>query len=78
MARPGDGAVRKRSVSLRGHRTSVSLEDAFWEALQDLARAEGETLSALIARIDEARGDASLSSALRVHALGAFREMADR
>lgn len=56
----------KRSFSIRGHRTSISLEAAFWEALKDAASREGVPLAALIARIDEARGSAGLSSAVRV------------
>ncbi len=77
MSAQPDGPVRKRSVSLHGHRTSVSLEDAFWDALRVLAEADGETMPALIARVDAGRGEASLSSALRVHALRAFRRRAE-
>lgn len=61
--------LSKRSVTLRGHRTSVSLENAFWRALQDAARADGRSLNALIAEIDEAR-TGNLSSAIRVWLLG--------
>ncbi len=56
----------KRSFSIRGHRTSISLEQPFWEALKEAASREGLPLAALIARIDERRGDAGLSSAVRV------------
>ncbi len=76
MSGQPDGPVRKRSVSLHGHRTSVSLEDAFWDALRALAEAGDETMPALIARVDAGRGEASLSSALRVHALRGFRDRA--
>ena len=63
--------LRKRSVSLSGHRTSVALEAEFWSALEKLAAAEACTLSALIARIDRERDQQRpLASALRVHALG--------
>lgn len=72
-----DGRVRKRSLTLEGHATSVSLEDAFWEALQVLAARNGETVPTLAARIDAERGAASLSSALRVHALETFRRDAE-
>ena len=61
MARPV-----KRSFSIRGHRTSISLEQPFWEALKEAAGREGLSLAALIARIDEHRGAAGLSSAVRV------------
>jgi predicted DNA-binding ribbon-helix-helix protein len=57
--------MRKQSVTIQGHRTSLSLEPPFWEALQAAAKAEGVSLAALVARIDEARTTA-LSSAIRV------------
>lgn len=69
---PPDASARrivKHSVVIAGHRTSVSLEDAFWRALKDIAAKDGASLAALIARIDANRGDANLSSALRVFAL---------
>ena len=59
----------KHSLTLRGHRTSVSLEDAFWQAFRDIAAREGLTINALAARIDEGRGDVGLASAIRVHVL---------
>lgn len=59
-------AVEKRSITIRGHRTSVSLEAPFWEALKEKAAREGRSLSALIAAVDEAE-DGNLSSALRLH-----------
>jgi predicted DNA-binding ribbon-helix-helix protein len=62
--------LTKRSFSLAGHRTSVALEDPFWEALAAIAARDGTTLSALVARIDSTRApDVSLASALRVLAL---------
>jgi predicted DNA-binding ribbon-helix-helix protein len=64
--------LTKRSFSLAGHRTSVALEDEFWEALQSLATARAMTLAALIAEIDAARPPAqTLASSLRVAALRA-------
>jgi predicted DNA-binding ribbon-helix-helix protein len=60
--------LRKRSVTIAGHRTSVSLEPQFWEALRSLAAARGIALGALIAEIDRGR-DGNLSSALRLHVL---------
>ena len=61
---PGPGLV-KRSVTIQGHRTSVSLEPVFWDALVAAARELEQPLNALIAEIDEAR-TTNLSSALRV------------
>lgn len=61
-------SVEKRSVTIRGHRTSVSLEAPFWDALKEKAAAEDRSLSSLIAEVDEAT-DGNLSSALRVHVL---------
>lgn len=59
------GALIKRSVTIQGHRTSVSLERIFWDALVAAAEARGQALNALVAEIDEAR-TTNLSSALRV------------
>jgi predicted DNA-binding ribbon-helix-helix protein len=56
----------KRSFSIRGHRTSISLEQPFWETLKEAAARERLSLAGLIARIDESRGTAGLSSAVRV------------
>ena len=67
--------LRKRSLSIAGHRTSISLEDAFWRQLQTLARDQGLSTSALVARIDRHR-DGSLSGALRVYVLHALVERA--
>lgn len=62
--------IRKRSVTIRGHRTSFSLEDEFWQALRSIAADRGLPLSALIVEIDKKRGpEENLSSALRVHVL---------
>lgn len=63
------GRDLKRSVSIRGHRTSLSLESEFWDALQKLARMDGKSVSALIAEIDDARRGRNLSSAIRVFVL---------
>ena len=65
--------VEKRSVTIRGHRTSVSLEAPFWEALKEMAAAEGRSLAGLIAEVDET-ADGNLSSALRLHILAWLRE----
>lgn len=57
----------KRSLTLRGHRTSVSLEDIFWDAFRKIAEQDGKTINGLAAEIDEGRGDIGLASALRVY-----------
>ncbi|MGE4220653.1 MAG: ribbon-helix-helix domain-containing protein [Alphaproteobacteria bacterium] len=67
-----DGAMRKRSVVIAGHRTSVSLENAFWTALKDMARRKGTTVNRLVTDIDRRRAG-NLSSAIRVHILQAYR-----
>ena len=61
--------VAKHSLVIAGHRTSVSLERAFWDALGDIAAAEGVSRAALVATVDAGRGTANLSSALRVFVL---------
>ena len=61
--------LTKRSVSLNGHATSLALEPEFWAVLDAAAAAEGLSLSQLIVRIDESRGDRALASACRVYAL---------
>ncbi len=63
---PRSSGVVKHSLVVAGHRTSVSLEHAFWDALKSIAQQEGVSLAALVARVDAARGDANLSSALRM------------
>ena len=63
----------KQSFSIRGHRTSISLEAAFWQALREAAEREGHSLARLVADIDAARGDTNLSSAVRVWVLGYWR-----
>lgn len=65
----------KRSISIAGHRTSVSLEDEFWDALGEVAGRRGTSVAALIAEIDRGRkGKTSLSSAIRVFVLRAAAE----
>ena len=60
--------MKKRSVSIRGHRTSLSLEDAFWDELTLIATSRGQSVASLIAEIDQSRSG-GLSSALRVFVL---------
>ena len=65
--------MRKRSVILNGHATSVSLEDAYWEEVRAMAAREGIPVAALIERIDRSRQGGNLSSALRVAVLADYR-----
>lgn len=67
------GRPVKRSLTLKGHRTSVSLEAEFWEAFQRLARTRGQSVNELAAEVDAGRdGDVGLASAIRVWILRAF------
>jgi predicted DNA-binding ribbon-helix-helix protein len=63
--------VVKRSLVIAGHRTSISLEDAFWCRLRRIAAEQGLSLNRLAAMVDASRGDANLSSAIRVFVLEA-------
>ena len=66
----------KHSVTLRGHRTSISLEDAFWQELRDLARQKAMPINALVSQIDAERGvETGLASAIRVYVLQALKEL---
>jgi len=69
--------VIKRSIMLAGHKTSVSLEDAFWEGLKEIASRRKTSGSALIGQIDAQRGEGNLSSAIRLFVLGHFRSLAE-
>jgi predicted DNA-binding ribbon-helix-helix protein len=57
--------LKKRSVTIHGHRTSISLEDPFWDSLNEIAAKRGQSLASLISEIDKNR-DGGLSSALRL------------
>jgi predicted DNA-binding ribbon-helix-helix protein len=65
-------AIRKRSVMIAGHPTSLSLEQEFWEDLRELARRRGTSLNALIGAVDAER-HGNLSSALRLFILDCYR-----
>jgi predicted DNA-binding ribbon-helix-helix protein len=67
--------IIKRSVDINGHKTSISLEDAFWNSLLEIAHQRNETVSQLVARIDKERKAANLSSNLRLFVLGHFRDL---
>ncbi|UWQ61169.1 ribbon-helix-helix domain-containing protein [Leisingera caerulea] len=65
---------KKHSLTLRGHRTSVSLEDDFWDAFREIAAAEDRAINDLAAEIDETRGeDCGLASAIRLFVLRRLR-----
>ena len=66
--------VLKRSVVIRRHKTSISIEDEFWDGLRHVAAERGMTLSALINEIDRQRDYGNLSSAIRVHVFTYFRD----
>ncbi len=65
--------VVKRSIVIAGHKTSVSLEDDFWDALKEIAARRNVTLSDLVANIDASRSQGNLSSAIRLFVLDYFR-----
>ena len=66
---PTSGRPVKHSLTLRGHRTSVSLEAAFWQAFRQIAAQQNQSLNDLAARIDADRADVGLASAIRVFVL---------
>lgn len=69
MSADAPDAIRKRSLTIAGHRTSVSLEEPFWEALARIAAERGMSVQALVGLIDGERGRSNLSSAIRVFVL---------
>ncbi len=65
----------KHSVTLHGHRTSISLEAPFWTELRDIAQQKGLPINALVSQIDAKRGmDSGLASAIRVYVLNTIKE----
>jgi predicted DNA-binding ribbon-helix-helix protein len=75
--RPVKSSVIKRSVVIAGHKTSVSLEDAFWRGLKEIAGGRDMTLSDLVAAIDGERRLGNLSSAIRLYVLDHYRGQAN-
>ncbi len=71
---PGLALPRKRSLTIAGHRTSITLEDAFWRELKAAANDMGLSVSALVSAIDAAREPAGLSAAIRVFLLSRLRK----
>jgi predicted DNA-binding ribbon-helix-helix protein len=72
--------MRKRSITIDGHRTSISLEDAFWQELGAIAEARRLSINALVTEIDQGQGGRTknLSSALRLYVLDALRRKISR
>lgn len=66
-------SVVKRSVAISGHKTSVTLEDNFWRALQEIAQVQKMTVSSLLNQIDQQREEKNLSSHIRVFVLNYYR-----
>jgi predicted DNA-binding ribbon-helix-helix protein len=66
--------VLKRSIIIAGHKTSISLEDEFWNSFKEIVGDGGMTVAAMIAAIDGGRKHANLSSAIRLFVLGAYRD----
>lgn len=74
-SRASGEAIRKRSIKIAGHSTSLSLEGVFWDALKEVAAGRGLSINALIEEIDRGRGT-NLSSAVRIYLLKHFRAAA--
>ena len=66
--------VLKRSIVIAGHKTSVSVEDEFWDSVKEIASERGMTLAAMIGKIDGDRKHANLSSAIRLFVFGVYRD----
>jgi predicted DNA-binding ribbon-helix-helix protein len=72
--KPVKSSVSKRSIVVAGHKTSVSLEDEFWNSLKEIAGQRGMTLQELVGAIDGDRQHAHLSSAIRLFVLSFYRD----
>ena len=70
--------VLKRSIVVAGHKTSISLEDAFWDALQEIATERRVTTATIVSSIDSDRQHNNLSSAIRLFVLAHYRALAER
>ena len=66
-------AIAKRTITIDNHKTSVTLEDEFWNGLREIAHRKNATLRSLVTQIDDARGRNNLSSAVRVFVLNYYR-----
>ena len=67
--------IRKRSVVIGGHKTSVSLEDEFWDSIKEIAAEREQSTSDLISALAEGRDRTNLSSALRIFTLNHYKQM---
>jgi predicted DNA-binding ribbon-helix-helix protein len=74
MKRDLRSVVIKRSIILDGHKTSVSLENEFWDGLREIVEAKKTTVSLLVGQIDRERDNCNLSSAIRVYVFNHFRQ----
>jgi len=72
---PALALPKKRSLTIAGHRTSITLEDAFWHELKEAAAEKDVSVTALASAIDSARGQAGLSAAIRVFLLGRQKQV---
>jgi predicted DNA-binding ribbon-helix-helix protein len=72
-SKPAKSTVLKRSIVIAGRKTSMSLEDEFWDALREIAKKRGSTLGDLVKSINAERQNANLSSAVRVFVLRHYR-----
>jgi predicted DNA-binding ribbon-helix-helix protein len=68
-------SIVKRSVIIAGHKTSISLEDAFWNGLKEIASRRDQTLSELVSAINSSRAHGNLSSAIRLFVLDRYRDL---
>lgn len=68
--------VKKRSIVIAGHKTSVSLEDDFWSGVKEIAKISNTSIEAVVANIDASRLDGNLSSAIRSRVLSHYRAAA--
>jgi predicted DNA-binding ribbon-helix-helix protein len=75
IRRPFKSAIPKRSIIVGGKKTSISLEDEFWDALREIAKERQTTLQDLFTSINTGRRDANMSSAVRVFILAHFRNV---
>lgn len=71
---PRDTGLKKRSVRIAGHETSITMEDAFWHVLREIAREKTLSLNALVTEIDQENSDGNLSSNIRVYILQYLQE----
>ncbi|MGH1403362.1 MAG: ribbon-helix-helix domain-containing protein [Alphaproteobacteria bacterium] len=66
--------IKKRSIRISGHETSITLEEEFWDALRNIAQRHGKSLNQIISDIDQARETNNLSSAIRIFVLKTLQE----